>query len=353
MKALFFAFTCAVLLFSTTHEILAQTCRYTYPISLDCPDVSGDTVVLGRVVQLTDIDIETGKLSESKDLGGYPNGKVVVAVEDVLKGSADTFIEFTVHHTCYGPIREGSKHIFNLNKTPNGYTNPKWSNTIDYLTPSERDNFLNAHRVLIRGERLATLFGTLRDKESLKPVDGITVVAEKDGEKFEALTDANGRYDFGELPEGDYKVHPVLAPALRPAEHGDMRHAKPGDTARIRRDAPCGVRFDFFALHNGVISGHIEDADGKPIHSSAATLWRLDKNSKTPFRQSVPQSEYGPFAFVDLPPGRYLIEVVMLNSRGPWPSFYYPGVANEKEAVIIELTRGQELSGLVFKLPPH
>ena len=81
MKALFFALTCAVLLFCTAHELLAQpTCRYSYPMSLDCPDVSGDTVVLGRVVQLTDIDIETGIQSESKDLGGYPNGKVLCAV---------------------------------------------------------------------------------------------------------------------------------------------------------------------------------------------------------------------------------------------------------------------------------
>ena len=148
---------------ATAREAVAQTsCRYSYSISLDCPDISGDTVVLGRVVRLTDIDRETGAHSETKDLGGYPQGKVVIAVEEVFKGSADAFIEFTVHGTCYGPIEEGRKHIFNLHKTPNGYSNPHWSNPLDYLKRASVDKFLSAHRALIRGERLSTLFGTLR-----------------------------------------------------------------------------------------------------------------------------------------------------------------------------------------------
>ena len=352
MKALLFAFTCAFLLVCSTLEAVAQpTCRYSYPLSLDCPDISGDTVVLGLVVQLTDIDTKTGEQSEAKDLGGFPSGKVVIAVEDVLKGSAEPTIEFTVYGSCYGPIQEGRRHIFNFTKTANGYTNPKWSNSIDYLKPGERDNFLNAHRMLIRGERLATLFGTLRDKD-LKPIEGITIVGEKDAEKFEAVTDSAGRYEFGELPVGEYKITPQLAPALRPAEYSEMRHAKPGDTARIHKEVPCGVRFDFFASHNGVISGRIEDAEGKPIHSASATLWQLDKGSKSPFKQSVPQTEYGPFVFADLPPGLYLIELIKVNTDGPWRSFYYPGVVNEKDAIIIDLTEGQELKGLFFKLPP-
>ena len=134
---------------------------------------------------------------------------------------------------------------------------------------------MNAHRALIRGERLRTVFGTLQNKDGLGPIEGVTVVAEKDGEKFEAVTDSEGRYEFGELPEGEYKVQPLLAPALRPAEHSERPHAKPGDTARILRNTLCGVRLDFIALHNGVISGRIEDSDGEPIHASSATLWRF------------------------------------------------------------------------------
>lgn len=337
-------------MFCCTNEAVAQpTCRYSYPVALDCPNISGDTVVLGLVVQLIDIDIKTGEQSEAKDLGGFPSGRVVIAVEDVLKGSAEPTIEFTVQG-CYGPIQEGRRHIFNFNKTANGYTNPKWSNSIDFLKPTERDNFLNTHRMLIRGERLATLFGTLRDKD-LKPIEGITIVAEKDAEKFEAVTDSAGRYDFGELPVGEYKVTPQLAPGLRPAEYSEMRHAKPGDTARIHQEVLCGVRFDFFASHNGVISGRIEDAEGKPVHSSSATLWRLDKGTKVPFKQSVPQTEYGPFEFADLPPGLYLIEIIKVGTDGPWRSFYYPGVVQEKDALIIDLTEGQKLKGLHFKLP--
>ena len=101
-----------------------------------------------------------------------------------------------------------------------------------------------------------------------------------------------------------------------------------------------------------MISGRIEDAEGKPIHSSSATLWRLDKGTKVPFKQSVAQTEYGPFEFADVPPGLYLIEIIKVGTDGPWRSFYYPGVVQEKDALIINLTEGQKLSGLLFKLPP-
>ena len=299
---------------------------------------------------MTDIDPETGAHSPSKHLGGYPQGKVVVAVEEVLKGSPDAFIEFTVHGTCYGIIEEGGKYIFHFDKTSNGYSNPKWSSWLP--REDEFANFLSAQRTLIRGERLSTIFGTLRDNDFLGPVEGVTVVAEKNGVKFEAVTDSKGRYEFGDLPEGEYKVHPLLAPALRPAEYSGLRHAKPGDTASIR-DALCGARLDFFASHNGVIRGRIEDAEGKPVYPESAILYKLDEKSKYPYKHDRFQNEPATFSFVDIPPGRYIIEVTTVRLDRPWPSFYYPGVSDEKEAVIIELVGGQEVSGLVFKLPPH
>ena len=353
MKTFLFVFTCTVLLVLGSQEAVAQpTCRYSYPTSLDCPDVSGNTVVLGRVVRLTDIDRETGVQSETKDLGGFPQGKVVIAVEEVFKGSADAFIEFTVHGSCYGPIQEGRKHIFNLHKTPNGYSNAHWSNTIDHLTPSERDKFLSAHRALIRSERVSTLFGTLRALDGLTPIEGVTVVAEKDDVKVEAVTDATGRYEFRELPGGEYKVQPLLAPALRPAKISEIRHANPGDTASVHRDALCGVRLDFIAMHAGVISGRIEGPDGKPFDVSTATLWRFDKEAKISFRQGVRQNEPGAFSFVDLPSGRYMIQVIT-RANGRSLSFYYPGVVYEQDAQMIDLTVGQEMIGLVFILPFH
>jgi hypothetical protein len=353
MKTFLVAFTCTLLLFWAGHDAMAQPgCLHSYPVSLDCPDISGDAVVLGRVVRLTSIDREAGEQVERKSLDTFPQGKVVVAVEEVFKGSADAFIEFTVHGGCYGPIQVGSKHIFNFYKTPNGYSNPKWSNSIDHLTPSELDKFLNGHRALIRGERVSTLFGKLRALDGLTPIEGITVVAEKDDVKVEALTDATGRYEFRELPEGEYKVQPLLAPALRPAEISDMRHAKPGDTAYIRRDAVCGVRLDFIAQHAGVIGGRIEGPDGKPFDVSIATLWRFDKEAKISYRLGKPQNEPGVFSFVDLPPGRYMIQVIT-RGNGRSTSFYYPGVIYETDTQMIDLTVGQEMTGLVFKLPPH
>lgn len=353
MKTFLLAFTCIVLLVLAGHDVSAQPgCRYSYGLSLDCPDISGDTIVLGRVVRLTDIDRETGVHSDVKDLGSYPEGKVVIEVEEVLKGTADSLIEFTGHGGCYGPIEVGRRHIFNLNKTPNGYTNPHWSNPIDHLRTGEPEKYLNGLRALIRGERTSWLFGTLRAYDGLLPIEGITVVAERDGEKSEAVTDANGRYEFRDLPDGEYKVQPLLAPALRPAEISNIRHAKPGETAIVHRSILCGARLDFIAQHSGIISGRLEGPDGKPFDVSTATLWRFDKDAKISYRFGKPQNEPGVFTFVDLPAGRYMIQVIS-RGNGRSTSFYYPGVIYETDTQMIDLTVGQEMTGLVFKIPPH
>ena len=97
MKILLFVFTCTALLILGSQEVYAQPgCRYSYGVSFECPDISGDTVVLGRVVRLTDIDRETGVHNDAKDLGGWPEGTVLIEVEQVFKGTAEAFIEFTV-----------------------------------------------------------------------------------------------------------------------------------------------------------------------------------------------------------------------------------------------------------------
>lgn len=354
MKRFFFAAVCTLLLSCPIEAAAQPTCAFSYPVSLDCPDSSGDTVVLGRVATLTHINPQTGEESQTRALGFYPRGRVVAAVEEVFKGSAGAVIEFTVHGGCYGPIEEGRRYIFNIYRTSGGYTNQRWSGTLDYLTRSDATKFRDALRSLIRGERLSNLFGTLRDRERLQAIQGITVVAEKNGLKFRARTDATGRYEFRKLAEGEYKVYPLLSPALRPVEYSGLRHARPGDTARVLKNAACGVRLDFMASYNGVISGRVDGPDGKPFASAAAILLKFDSESKSPtqYREYIRQNEPGTFSFVDLPPGRYLIEVFTPAGPGRAWIFYYPGVVYQRDARIINVAGGQRVTGIIVKLPP-
>lgn len=351
MKLLLF-FACVLFLFCAREQAAAQPrCSFSIPVSLECANPAGDAIVLGRVVNLTHINPQTGEQSESESLGNDQAGTAVVAVEELLKGSASETFEFAVRSGCIGSLDKGKRYIFNMFKSSNGYSTHGWS-YIDHMSEDDKFKFLSMLRGLIKGERLSSLYGTVREQRSFNPIEGITIVAEKDDVKFEVLTDATGRYEFNPLPEGEYKVYPLLSAALRPAEDGRVQHARPGDTALVHKDLVCGIRLDFLASYTGAISGRVHGPDGNPFAAIGAVLYRYEGDSRSLYREYVRQLEPGAFSFVDLQPGRYLIIVNIPGKPGHSPGFFYPGVVYEKDAQIIDLTEGQQVTGLILKLPP-
>ena len=81
------------------------------------------------------------------------------------------------------------------------------------------------------------------------------VVAKRlsDGTEYSALTNSAGHYEFQELPSGSYHLSANANPGLW-AEEGDTDVSK-GSCTEIQ----------FQLIPNGKISGHVTQADGKPL----------------------------------------------------------------------------------------
>ena len=349
----------ALLLLCACGAAAQPTCFVTHPVSPDCPNISGDTIFSGRVVSITETDRKTGELKEIESLNGYWNGrevKAVVAVGELFKGEAEGTVEVAVISTgCYGQMSKGGTYIFHLGDEPPPRHAISWSFALESMREEEVAKIFEKMRALLRGEREPSLFGNLTNPEQRTPFAGLTVVAESGGAEFESRADADGRYEFRELPAGMYKVYPRLPPSLSLPE-GSTVESRVGReyVTQIYKDNVCGVRRDFPLLDTGAIGGRAEVADTKHFILVRLYLKRLPEEPRRVFFSkdavTLPATG-GDFSFTHVPPGRYIVEAEVADDRSRTLSFYYPGVASRKDALEIKLDAGRALTGLVFKLP--
>lgn len=359
MKAKHLAPLCVLLLFCSWEAAAQPTCFNNFYLPNSCPPQE-DIILIGRVITFFSVD-ETREDDPSgyKVLRGPVRGRVVVAVEEVLKGEAAVEVELRFRSGCAGFIQKNEKYVFAVKKTSDGLFAQSWSNNLETMSPEDVAQSLEVIRSLVSGERQPRLFGTLRNVD--RPVPDITVVAEKGEERFETNTDASGRYEFRELPEGEYQVNPILPESLRPANDDNRQPRERYDyRVPVTDQGLCGARVDFLAWPNGVISGRVEDADGNPVKDVRIGLsWLIDKDvgQGAPYpADEVWGPQDGEFSFINLAPGPYLLVVDTegrIGSDGKRiGTLYYPGGVDwEEEAHPLDLAPGQKVTGLVIKLP--
>jgi hypothetical protein len=327
-------------------EAAAQpTCFAQYPVQ-SCDGSSGEDFFLGRVLSLR----ESASQSEVEGINGYVHGRAVVSVEALFTGGESGVVELELRQGCWGSIYKGHRYLFHVSQTETGLYASRWSGELDNLTPEEFDDLIRGIRARARGVREPPIYGKLT-RYAHAPVPDVVVVAEKDGEKFEERTDAQGRYAFGELPDGDYKVYPLLPTSLRPPDQDGQPREQYDSAAHISGESLCGARVDFIAWDNGVIGGGVEDEEGRGL---PYVYVNLRNRSNYGWGNSYAKTLKGAdekFAFVNLSPGSYHIEVAVKDEDGQVLTFYYPGVLVEKDASAIELAAGDQLTDLRIKLP--
>jgi hypothetical protein len=338
----------ALMLFAGT--VAAQpTCVANYPAGECDHPYDDDNMFVGRVVSLSEGDEQ----ERGKVIRGYMRGKAVVSVEMVFSGKVEGVVELKLPQACWGVIEKGNKYIFHVRRMADGLYANKWSGGFDNLPSEDFNEVVEGIRALINGVRQPRIYGTLRRFDS-RVVSGGVVVAENGRQKFESVTDARGRYEFRELPDGEYKVNPLLLPSLRPPDGSDRQPREKYDSfARVVNQSLCGERVDFLAWDNGVIGGRVEDADGKPVDYVEISLFNETLNTwpSYPSDKIVLQSREGKFAFINLPPAQYLLKVYARTEDGETLEFYYPGVLRRENARVIDLTAGVQLTDIRLKLP--
>lgn len=189
-----------------------------------------------------------------------------------------------------------------------------------------------------------------------------------------AMTDAEGRYEFRELPAGRFTLMATKAGYVN-VQYGQTRPFESGRPIELA-DKQELDKADISMPRGSVISGRIVDEFGEPLAdvmvSALRQTWSGGRRRLVPAGGRVAQTnDLGQFRMYGLPPGEYYVtatlrgvETLMMDmapgAGGPvgstpasgYAPTYFPGTSSAAEAQKITLVVGQEAQGTEFALTP-
>jgi protocatechuate 3,4-dioxygenase beta subunit len=190
-----------------------------------------------------------------------------------------------------------------------------------------------------------------------------------------AFTDAQGRYEFKDLPAGRFNLS-VSKSGFVTIQYGQARPFEPGRPIDLA-DAQIMEKVDVALPRGSAVSGRVLDEFGEPVADASVTAMRTQY---TGGRRRLVQSgrnstsnDLGQFRLFGLPPGEYYVSVTvrtfdtmimdmmgMSGAGGPvgsnnnsgYAATYYPGTPNPAEAQRLTLAVGQELGSVDIQMQP-
>jgi hypothetical protein len=208
---------------------------------------------------------------------------------------------------------------------------------------------------------VASLYGVMRSMQQPygsvsvdyygKPIADTRMILRSNMNTLEAKTGANGNYAFFDVPAGQYHVEADLQQHLEIAQTILSEPVPPID---LPQNA-C-YEYDVEVLPTGRIRGKVLGPDGSALLYASVELYR---SSRYPGdgrslgwseSQDLKKSE---FVFEHVAAGDYILvynDQERIEPITPYPRMFYPGVSELKQAQIIHVEEGQEVSGLEFKV---
>ena len=176
-------------------------------------------------------------------------------------------------------------------------------------------------------------------------------------------TDAEGRYEFAELPAGRFVITATKGGYVT-LQAGQRRPFEPGNPIALA-DAQTLANVDIALPRGSVITGRITDEFGEPIAMAQVQAQRYQYGPGGQRRLTFSGGLGGPLVFTDdlgqfrlygLMPGEYVVSAVvrqMAMAVGPgntndstegFAPTFYPGTINVADAQPVTLGLGQELT---------
>ena len=193
-----------------------------------------------------------------------------------------------------------------------------------------------------------------------------------------AMTDAEGRFEFRELPASRFTMQATKSGFVS-VQYGQTRPFESGKPIELA-DRQAMDNADIAVPRGGVISGRIVDEFGDALPDVQVTAmrqaWANGRRRLMPSPGRIATTnDLGQFRIYGLPPGEYFVsasirggalEMLDFELMGATPgtaaaptasapksgyaSTYYPGTVNPAEAQRVTLASGQELTGADFPL---
>ena len=194
-----------------------------------------------------------------------------------------------------------------------------------------------------------------------------------------AVTDANGAYEFRDLPAGRFSIN-ATKPGYVTMNYGQTRPYEPGKSIDLI-EAQLLDKANITMPRGSAISGRIVDEFGEPVAdaqvSALRSAWANGRRRLQPAGRMAQTNDLGQYRIYGLAPGEYYVsatlrgggDMVMMESvaatfvtRGAilpgaeptsgYAPTYFPGTPNGSDAQKIQLALGQEMTSGDFGLLP-
>jgi protocatechuate 3,4-dioxygenase beta subunit len=189
-----------------------------------------------------------------------------------------------------------------------------------------------------------------------------------------ALTDAQGRYEFRDLPAGRFNVS-VSKSGFVTMNYGQNRPFEPGRPIELV-DTQKMDKADIALPRGSVLAGRVADEFGEAVAEAEVTAMRMQfsngRRRLVPSGRNGTTNDLGQFRIYGLPPGEYYVSATLRNMQtmmldfagggpgGPtssnqnsgYAATYYPSTPTPAEAQRVALAVGQELGSIDIQLQP-
>jgi hypothetical protein len=215
---------------------------------------------------------------------------------------------------------------------------------------SEARALLPQLRAMRRGQRIASVFGSLRraDPPFLArpddpddPIGNVSLKLRSRDDRFETSTDTNGLYSFYDVHEGQYSFTASLPPRTELTQK-----SLTGGLPPFKIPNGACYEYDVVALPTGHIRGSVVGEKGKPLELASVEIYRAGA-----YDESKPglwgfQGAQGVFDFDHIGAGDYIIvfnRTNRMDPNSPYRRTFYPGSSDISDAQPITLKDGQQL----------
>jgi protocatechuate 3,4-dioxygenase beta subunit len=207
-----------------------------------------------------------------------------------------------------------------------------------------------------------------------------------------AMTDAEGRYEFRDLPAGRFSLSATKSGFVT-VQYGQTRPFESGTTIELV-EAQIFAKADIAMPRGSVIAGRVLDEFGDPVAdatvSAMRSAWAGGRRRLQPTGRMAQTNDLGQYRIYGLPPGDYYVSATlrsdammdmamisaMAGGAGPgltgsggagpggaagptgsnpnsgYAPTYFPGTSNGADAQRLTLAAGQEAQGTDFALLP-
>jgi hypothetical protein len=169
-------------------------------------------------------------------------------------------------------------------------------------------------------------------------------------------TDTAGNYELKNVPTGNYLIG-VSAPGFVTGKENDM-------LAKLRYVTVVGGKtlnpFNFELVREGVITGVVTDAAGKPATGIPITLIAEaipDGAGRPKYAENIRTDDQGRYRVASMPAGKYRIAAgywplvnATFRGRPGYRRVFYPNAVDESEAKVIDIGAGSEVTDIDFNL---